>query len=180
MFNSLIMDLSDVISVNRVRVLNIDLAVFDHIFLPDQSLKSTFAQNKSCRSSLPLQFLFWPNFKFLYEILSFNRSKLSQNQSNVVTVHLLCSPVHRTPPIPRSARRRQRLHASGFSANLAIRVHRLIHSPRPSLSISLSPFVLVKPRAKPEHEQSSSAFATPATPRRPASVHRAPTSLASP
>ena len=154
MFNSLIMDLSDVISINRVRVSNINLAVFDHVFLPDQSLKSTFAQNKSCRSSLPLQFLFWPNFKFLYEILSFNRSKLSQNQSNVVTVHLMCSPVHRTPPIPRPARHRRGLHASGIPANLAIHVRRLFRSPRPSLSISLSPFVLVKPRAEPEHEQS--------------------------
>ena len=37
-------------------------------------LKSIFAQNESCRFSFPLQLLFWPNFKFLYEKLSFNWS----------------------------------------------------------------------------------------------------------
>ena len=78
MFNLLIMDLSDVISVNRVLVLNIDIAAFDRVFLHDSMLKSTFAQNKSSRSSLPLQLLFWPTFRSLYEILSFNRSKSSQ------------------------------------------------------------------------------------------------------
>ena len=98
MFNLLIMDLSDVISVNRVRVLNINLAVFDRVFLPNQSLKSTFAQNKSCRSSLPLQLLFWPNFKFQYEIWSFGRSNFGQinsNEFNSVTV--LSSDAVRAP-----------------------------------------------------------------------------------
>ena len=52
--------------------------------------------------------------------------------------------------------------------------------PAPSLSISLSHFILVKPRAEPEHEQSSSPFAAPAKPRRPATVPHAPTSLTSP
>ena len=60
--------------------------MFIYIFLLDPSLKSTFAQKQSCRSSLPLQLLFWPNFKFLYEILSFIRSKSSPNQSNGFTV----------------------------------------------------------------------------------------------
>ena len=52
--------------------------MFDPVFLDDPNLKSTFAQNESCRSSLPPQLLFWPNFKFLYQILSSNRSKSSQ------------------------------------------------------------------------------------------------------
>ena len=55
--------------------------MFDPVFLIDPSLKSTFVQNKSCRSSLPLQLLFWPNFKLPYKIWSFNQSKLSQNWS---------------------------------------------------------------------------------------------------
>ena len=59
-------------------MLNIDLAAFDHIFLLDPSHKSTFAQKQSCRSSLPLQLLFWPNFKFLYENFEFQLVKLEQ------------------------------------------------------------------------------------------------------
>ena len=55
--------------------------MFDPVFLIDPSLKSTFVQNKSCRSSLPLQLLFWPNFTLPYKIWSFNQSKLSQNRS---------------------------------------------------------------------------------------------------
>ena len=57
-----------VVSANQVRIVNIRLAVFDLVFLANPSLNSTFAQNKSCRSYLPLQLLFWSNFKFLYEI----------------------------------------------------------------------------------------------------------------
>jgi len=47
-----------VISVNRVRVVKHCLAVFDLIFLNDPSFNPTFAQNKSCSSSCPLQLLF--------------------------------------------------------------------------------------------------------------------------
>ena len=49
--------------------------MFDPVFLSDSSFKSTFAQKQSCRSSLSLQLLFWPNFKLLYENLSFGRSR---------------------------------------------------------------------------------------------------------
>src|SRR6185436_14280129 len=60
--------------------------MFDLIFLPNPSSKSTFAQNKSCRFSLPLQLLFWPNFKFLYEVLSFNLSNASQKLIKPFTI----------------------------------------------------------------------------------------------
>jgi len=66
-----------VVNANRVRLVNIYLAVFDLVFVLDLSSKSTSAQNESCRSSFSLQLLFWPNFKFLYEKLSFNLSNSS-------------------------------------------------------------------------------------------------------
>ena len=52
--------------------------MFDRVFVPDPSFNSTFAQKQSCRISRPLQLLFWPNFKFLYQISSFGRSKSAQ------------------------------------------------------------------------------------------------------
>jgi len=69
-------------------VLNIVSAMFDPIFLNDPNLKSTFAQKQSCRASLPLQLLFWPNFKLLYENLSFGWSNLGQNSLNVAVLFL--------------------------------------------------------------------------------------------
>ena len=78
---SLIVDSKFVINVNRVRDLIFVLAVFDSVFVLDLSSKSTSAQNESCRSFNPLQLLFWPNFKLLYEIWSFSRSNWSQNRS---------------------------------------------------------------------------------------------------
>ena len=78
-----------VFSVNRVRAVNIDLAVFEHIFLSNPSSKSTFVQQQSCGSSLPLQLLFWPNFMFLYENLSFEWSKLSKKSVKRITVDSL-------------------------------------------------------------------------------------------
>ena len=38
-------------------------------------IKTTFIQYQCCRSFLPLLLLFWPNFKLLYEDLSFGRSR---------------------------------------------------------------------------------------------------------
>ena len=131
MFNSLIMDLSDVISVNRVRVLNIDLAVFGHIFLLDPSLKSTFAPNQSCRPSLPLQLLFWPNFKLQYEILSFSRSKLGQNHSNLLPI-LPAPTVRRTASHPGGRHGAGDRHASAVAANLTLRVGTSLSVPEPN------------------------------------------------
>jgi hypothetical protein len=102
------MDLSDVISANRIRIVNFDLAVFDRVFLSDLGLKSTFAQNESCRSSLPLQLLFWPNFKFLYQILRFGWSNVSQK--TVKIKH--CVSLYSTVLGAHTATDRRRLHAS--------------------------------------------------------------------
>jgi len=85
-----------VVNANRVCIVNIYLAVFDLVFVLDLSSKSTFAQNESCRSSFSLQLLFWPNFKFLYENLSFNWSNSGKNQLSEETVSSLCS----SPAIP--------------------------------------------------------------------------------
>src|SRR6185312_13768413 len=117
--------LKRIISVNRVRVLNIVLAVFDYVFLLDPSSKSIFAQKQSCRPSLPLQLLFWPNFKLLCENYSFGRSKiesvLPQNpevpgletgSSGFALFHLLRRPYRRLC--------RWRRHASSIPANLAL------------------------------------------------------------
>ena len=76
--------------------MNIKLAKFDHVFLSDPGLKSTFAENKSCRSFLSLQLLFWPNFKFLYEILIFIGSNRVKNRSKPITVLLLVLHCART------------------------------------------------------------------------------------
>jgi len=118
------MDLSNVISANQVRIVNFDLAVFDRVFLPDPGLESTFAQNKSCRSSLPLQLLFWPNFKSLYQILRFGWSNASQkwSKSNIV---LPCAPLF-SAPIPRptagdSTRRPSVILAHRADASLSAR-----------------------------------------------------------
>ena len=62
-------------------MVNIDLAVFDRVFLSNPSSKSTFAQNKSCRSYRPLQLLFWPNFMFQCKIWSFGWSKSAKSHS---------------------------------------------------------------------------------------------------
>ena len=55
------------------------LAAFNLIFLLNPSFEPTCAQNKSCRPSIPLQLLFWPNFGFQYEIWSFGQSNFDQN-----------------------------------------------------------------------------------------------------
>ena len=98
--------------------------MFDRVFLPDPGLKSTFAQNKSCRPSIPLQLLFWPNFKFLYESLSFGWSNASKNRSKFVEPHC-SSPVLVTVLARRPCRRLSSsaslLHASTIPANFALR-----------------------------------------------------------
>ena len=82
-----------VVNANRVRIVNIYLAVFDLVFVLDPSSKSTSAQNESCSSYFPLQLLFWPNFKLLYEIWTFNWSNSSQIDSNELTVSSSVSTV---------------------------------------------------------------------------------------
>jgi len=86
--------LKRVISVNRVRVLNIVLAVFDYVFLLDPGLKSTFTQNKSCRSSFPLQLLSWANFKLLCEIMSFGWSNRVKIEHSSPVHHCASSDAH--------------------------------------------------------------------------------------
>jgi hypothetical protein len=169
-FNSLIIDLSKVISVNRVRVLNIDLAMFDHVFLLDPSLKSTFARKQSCRSSLSLQLLFWPNFKFLYQSLSFGWSNARKNRSKSSTV-FSCAPLCSS-----DAHTVDCCHRRASSTRRACRrslpsVRRSYPLPAPSLSISHPFFFLLgftrsRARAKP------TAGIAPAKPRRPASILR--------
>ena len=73
----LIMCRNSIISINPYAKYISIVAELNHSFLPNPQPESTFAQNQSCRSSLPLQLLFWPNFKFLCEVLSFGRSKSS-------------------------------------------------------------------------------------------------------
>src|SRR6185437_652631 len=80
-----------VVSVNRVRIGIFALAMFDHVFVLDLSSKSTSAQNESCRSFNSLQLLFWPNFMFPYENLSFNWSNSGKNHLNEETVSPMCS-----------------------------------------------------------------------------------------
>ena len=75
--------------------------MFDLVFVLDLSSKSTSAQNESCSSSFPLQLLFWPNFKFLYENLSFNWSNSDRNHLNEETVSPLCSSLWRPTPYRR-------------------------------------------------------------------------------
>ena len=87
------MDSKFVISVNRVRDLIFVLAVFDLVFVLDLSFKSTSTQNESCRSSFPLQLLFWPNFMFPYQILSFRWSKSGQTRVQFIQWVHCSSPV---------------------------------------------------------------------------------------
>ena len=82
--------------------------MFDLVFVLDLSSKSTSAQNESYRSFNPLQLLFWPNFKLLYEIWSFSGSNWSQNHSNESTVRatafsLFCPYRHRRLSTPASS-----------------------------------------------------------------------------
>ena len=63
-------------------------------FFPNPSFKSTFAQNESCRSSFPLQLLFWSNFKLPYKNLTFGRSTLGQNSFETSLFLFLFSPEH--------------------------------------------------------------------------------------
>ena len=140
--------------------------MFDYVFLPNPSLKSTFAQNESCRSSVPLQLLFWPNFKLLYKNLSFGWSNSNQFQSNELTVPPCTSTML-------AATDCRRLHASRAPAILALRA-RGLSSRVPWRLLVPIPFFLLE-RA----EQTSRAVARPPTvPRRPARILRAPTSLA--
>ena len=180
MFNSQIMDLSNVISVNRVRIVNIDLATFDLVFLPNPSLKSTFVQNKSCRSSLPLQLLFWPNFKFLYQSLSFGRSNASKNRSKFIELHYF-APVLATVSPRRPCRRlwpsARLVHASAVAT--------IDRRASPSLSslgaVSVFPPLHPLPRAHAEPRRAElAAGVPPAKPATPASIQRALASVASP
>ena len=80
------------------------LAEFEYVFLHDPSFEATCAQNKSCRPSIPLQLLFWPNFMFQCKISSFGWSKSGQKSVKMITVlhgSSLCLPrpsQRRRPP----------------------------------------------------------------------------------
>ena len=144
-------------------------------FSPDQSIKSTFTQNKSCRSSLPLQLLFWPNFKFLYEKLRSGWSNLGQNSFEASMFLFLFSPVHahtktgEVPATPRVSRCSDPRPTCVPLLSLPRAVP--IHSPLFSyLKLELSRARVAPPLSAP----------APATPRHPASICCTPTSLASP
>ena len=142
------------------------LAVFAHVFLLDPSLNSTFAQKQSCRSSLSLQLLFWPNFKFLYEILSFNKSKSCQNRLNVS----LFSPVlHCAHPDA---------HTGDALTILAIRAAPSLSRARDPIRSSSPFFFLVRELSRAQAEPPPSS--APTTPRHPASIRRALSRAASP
>ena len=118
--------------------------MFDLIFVLDPSSKSTSAQNESCRSSFSLQLLFWPNFKFLYEKLSFNWSNSSKNHLNEETVHLLCSTLCRPDAIPASGRRR----ATPCVGNRAPTLFFTLHWPGSFRSVHPYPFPELLRRAR--------------------------------
>ena len=105
-------------------MLNIVSAMFDPIFLNDPNLKSTFAQKQSCRASLPLQLLFWPNFKLLYENLSFGWSNLGQNSLNVAVLFLcvtVLADAHTATDAGDSTRRPSAILARRADASLSAR-----------------------------------------------------------
>ena len=122
--------------------------MFDCVFLFDPSLKSIFAQNKSCSSSFGLQLLFWPNFKFLYQILRFGWSNASQNSVKTITVLLLCCTVRPPTPIPATGtapattthrdRRRTSPSARALSVHVLWRL------------LVLVPFLLPRAHAEPD------------------------------
>ena len=150
--------------------------MFVRVFLHDPSLKSTFAQNKRCRSFLPLQLLFWLNFKLPYEFLSFNRSNTSQNWSNG---SLCCTALHcvAATPIPATVVVGELPPRVGDRApNLAwYRAY-----PLPAFNF-VPPPLLLPARARDEPSRAEPpSLAAPVTPRHPASILRAPTSLTSP
>ena len=151
--------------------------MFDCVFVPDPSSELTFAQNESCRSSFALQLLFWPNFKFLYQNLSFGRTNTGQNQSKCVTVcscarhgvaRRPCRRLWPSAPPPRVGRRRSSHTRGGV----------LSRSRRPS---SVPPHPLLLPRARVAQSTSKPPPSlAPANSRRRSSFPRAPTFLASP
>ena len=154
--------------------------MFDRVFVSDPSFKSTFAKKQSCRSSLPLQLLFWPNFMFQCKIWSFGRSNFDQNHIKRVPLgYCVSSEVVRAPiPRPRvvagDATRRP-------SANLALRARAPVLIPTEPCPFSST---LLLPRARNEWKTSLSSslwsIPAPVTPRRPSSIYRAKASLASP
>ena len=89
--------------------------MFDRVFVSDLSFEATFAQNKSCSSYRSLQLLFWPNFKFLYQISRFGLPKSAKNHSISVNWDSpVCAQCTAGP-------RRWRRHASAVAANLVPR-----------------------------------------------------------
>ena len=137
--------------------------MFDPVFLSDPSFKSTFALKQSCRSSLPLQLLFWPNFMFPYENLGFGWSKLGLKKfvklhcsSHVSSLCAPCCDRPRVGPSQRSTAERARAYPV------------LVPSP-------FSPRLRPLPQAHAEQaEQSPLPAAVPTIPRRPAPFSHAP------
>ena len=127
--------------------------MFALVFLPNPSFESIFAQKQICRSFLPLQLLFWPNFKFLYGILSFNWSMSGQISVKTITVlhsSSLCRRPYRDD--------RRRLHASHAPAILAIRAASPLSARELWRLLVLISSPSSRPRqAKPEHERAATA-----------------------
>ena len=137
--------------------------MFDRVFVSDPSFNSTFAQNKSCSSYRSLQLLFWPNFKFLYQISRFGWSKSAKNHSISVNWDSpVCAQCTAGP-------RRWRRHASAVAANL---VPREPSYPLPvPVPIRTIPFSNL-PRV--HAELSSSSVSSPASSGRPTPLFFAP------
>ena len=108
--------------------------MFDPVFLDDPNLKSTFAQNESCSSSFAHKLLFWPNFKFLYQILTFGRSNASQIWSKFVELYYFAPVLATVSPGTHAddCGRRCLLHASAIDDPRTPRGRLLIRSRRPS------------------------------------------------
>ena len=151
--------------------------MFDLVFVLNSGFESIFAQKQSCRPFCPLQLLFWPNFKFLYGILSFNWSKSAKNHSisvNGDSPVLDSSPPSSTFASPRVSRRR-----SSRSAQTCRRV--LI--PFPGAVSVFPPLLLPHARGSSRaRAEPSPAFpsAIPATPCRFPAPQAAPSHPASP
>ena len=126
-----------VVSVNRVRAVNIDLAVFNRVFVSDPSFKSIFAQNESCRFfSSSTTFILT---KFQVPISKFEnwRVKTESNHS----ISLLFRPVQ---------------HCVGADAHTdVLAVDELVHAsaiaPRRSSSSERRPYHREHPGTFPSH-----------------------------
>ena len=149
---------------------------FEHVFLHNPSSESTFAQYQSCRSSCPLQLLFWPNFRFQYEIWSFGWSNFGQNQFKLVQLGYCALQLHRTRAHAVDRQQRRRRHASAVGEPRPPRSHARPY-PLPPEPCPFSPSLSPSSRAG---RAELPPVPIPATPRRRASIPRSPSRPTSP